>query len=505
MLRATIVILILNMLSRILGFVRDAVIAWEFGAGGMTDAYLVAYTLPYALQAVLGMSFVTVIVPTLTGYLVKGEQEEGALVASSVINGTGIILTLLTVIGLIISPWLVKLMAPGFGQAELILTTRLTRIMFPSIIFMGLGLMLTGILNTHKIFAIPAFAPTVVNIVVILAVLLLGEKYRVDGLAVGTLIGFIGFLLIQLPAVKKLSLGFQWVFDWKHPEVKWVAKAVLPVTFATAVNQINLAMNRYFASSLASGSITALDFANRVMNLPLGIFAAAVATVAFPAMAAKGASGDWEGFGKEFSNSFRLMSFTILPAGIGLLVLREPVVKLLFERGAFSAEATVMTAEALLYFCLGLWFLGSLYLLTRAYYSLGDLKTPAVVGLIAIIANGIFSVLFLSWLGHRGLALANTLAAGVNAILLFYLLKRRIPLWKPQELLLPLGKMIAASLVMGIVVSFAYQFTGSFSSFWMGTAFVLLLAALGAAIYAALVILFRVEEGQKLLQMVKSR
>lgn len=502
MFRVTLVILILNMISRILGFGRDAVIVWQFGAE-VTDAYLVAYTLPYALQAVLGMSFVTVIIPTLTGYLVRGEKEEGALVASSVVNGTGVVLVLTTALGLLISPWLVKLMAPGFGQEELVLATRLTKIMFPSIIFMGLGLMLTGILNTHKVFWIPAFAPAVANSIIILAVLFFGGKYGADGLAVGTLIGFVGFLLVQLPATKKLSFGFKKALNWKHPEVRRLVWAILPVTFAIAVNQINLAMNRYFASALAPGSITALDYANRVMNLPLGIFAAAVATVAFPAMAAKGASKDWKGFSQEFSDSFRLMSFTILPASIGLLVLREPVVQLLFERGAFTPEATMMTADALFYFCLGLWFLGSLYLLTRAYYSLGDLKTPALIGLAAIIANGIFSIILLPWLGHRGLALANTLAAGVNCLVLFYLLKKRIPLWKPKELVIPLGKMVVATFLMGIGVKLAYQFFGSFSSFWIGVGVLLLLAALGTVIYGLLVVFLKLEEAQKLLYAIK--
>ncbi|MFA5536248.1 MAG: lipid II flippase MurJ, partial [Bacillota bacterium] len=269
-------------------------------------------------------------------------------------------------------------------------------------------------------------------------------------------------------------------------------------------NQINLAMNRYFASfSLPPGSITALDYANRVMNLPLGIFAAAVATVAFPAMAAKGAAEDWRGFGEEFSTSFRLMSFTMLPAGVGLLVLREPVVRLLFERKAFTPEATLMTSQALLYFCLGLWFLGALYLLTRAYYSLGDLKTPAMVGLIAIIANGIFSVFFINWLGHRGLALANSLAAGVNGVLLFYLLKRRVPRWRPRVLLIPLAKMLLATALMGAGVNFAHLFIGSFSSFWLEAGLVLALALLGVVIYALAVLLLKVEEAGRILKMFK--
>lgn len=503
MLRATVVVLLFNMLSRVLGLVRDAVIVWQFGAGSTTDAYMVAYQLPYALQAVLGMSFVTVIVPVLTGYLVRGEQEEGSLVASSVISGTGLVLTLITLTGLAVAPGLVRVMAPGFGPGELELTTQLTRIMFPSIIFMGLGLMLTGVLNTHKRFALPAFAPALVNIVVILTVVLFGARYGVKGLAVGTLIGFMGFLLIQLPGLGRLDLKLKWVMDFSHPQVKAAALAILPVTFATGVNQIALAMNRFFASGLAPGTITALDYANRVMNLPLGVFGAAVATAAFPAMAEKAAAKDWKGFGENFNSSLRLASLTILPATVGLIVLREPVVRLLFERGNFGAEATELTAGALLYFALGLWFLSAIYLLTRAYYSLGDLKTPALVGAAAVISNAVFSLALMPVLGHNGLPLANTLAAGVNGGLLFYLLKRRIPHWQYGRLGAPLIKMTSASLIMGAVVYWGLRLLEGSYSFIMESVIVLTLVALGAGVYGLAVILLKLEEGKKLLSLRK--
>lgn len=503
MLRATVVILLLNLLSRFLGFVRDAVITWQFGASGMTDAYLVAYTIPYALEAVLGMSFVTVIVPVLTRYLVQGAQEEGSLVASSIVSGTGLFLAFITAVGLAIAPALVKLLAPGFTSEELALTVRLTRIMFPSIIFMGMGLMFSGILNTHKRFALPAFAPALANLVIILAVLLFGARYRIEGLAAGTLAGFIGFLLIQLPGMRNLDLRLTWRLDFRHPRVKQAIKAIIPVTFATGVNQVNLAVNRFFASGLSPGSITALDLANRVMNLPLGVFAAAVATAAFPTMAEKAARKDLAGFAGDFMGSLRLVSLTMLPATVGLMVLREPVIRLLFERGAFQAEATGMTAGALLYFALGLLFLGGIYLLTRAYYSLGDLKTPALVGGVAVACNGIFSILLLPLLGHQGLALANTLAAMVNAGLLFYLLGRRIPLGRWSSLVIPLGKMGFASLVMGWIVDRSLKLFPGPYPFAVEALVLCLLVAIGAAVYGLLVILLGVEEGKKLLALGK--
>lgn len=506
MFRAALVILVLNLLSRLLGFVRDAVITWQFGAGGMTDAYLVAYTIPYALEAVLGMSFVTVIVPVLTRYLVQGEREEGSRVASAVVSGTGLLLIFLTALGLVLAPVLVQALAPGFAPDKLALTVELTRIMFPSIVFMGLGLMLSGILNAHKRFALPAVAPALVNLVIILAVVCFGSRYGIKGLAVGTLVGFACSCLVQLPGMGRLDLRLGWVLDFRHPQVRQMIKAIIPVTFATGVNQVNLAVNRFFASGLAAGSITALDLANRVMNLPLGVFAAAVATAAFPAMAEKAARDDGPGLAREFTSALRLVCLTMLPCTVGLAVLREPVIRLLFERGAFQGEATGMTAGALLYFSLGLLFLGGIYLLTRAYYSLGDLKTPARVGLVAVACNLVFSIILLPFLGHRGLAFANTLAALVNAGLLYYLLGKRIPLREQGSLAAPLGKMGGAALVMGLVVDRGLHFLGPAgepSSFLLQLLLLLLLVAVGGAVYGALVLLLGVEEGKKLLSLVK--
>jgi len=505
--RAAALVLAMNLGSRLLGFVRDAVIAREFGASGATDAYLVAYTLPYSLQAVLGMAFVTVMVPAITSYLVKGEEDEGWRVASSVFNGTGLVLAFFTILGLVFAPVLVGILAPGFDQEDLVLATRLTRIMFPSILFMGLGMMVTGVLNSHKRFGLPAFAPAFTNIIIILAVVFFGANYGIEGLAAGTLVGFVGFLVIQLPGLKRIEMRYQLILDREHPAVRKVAVAVLPATFAVAVNQIVLAMNRFFASGLVPGSITALDFGNRIMNLPLAIFAAAVSTVIFPTLAEEAAGKDLASFSRTFFRGLRLVSMAILPAAVGLMVLGEPVVRLLFQRGAFDAGATHLTAGALLYFSAGLWFLASNTLLTRAYYALEDLRTPVIAGLAAIFSNLIFSFAFLPVLGHQGLALANTLAAGVNAFFLFFFLYRRLPGWREAGLGIPLMKMLVASLLMGWLVHGFWRLVpaGATGSWW-GEVFLLLAAiALGGAFYLLALLATRLEEAHQAITYLKTR
>lgn len=493
--RATFTVLIINLISRVLGFVRDAVIAYEFGATGVTDAYSVAYQLPYSLQAILGMAFVTVVVPVVTDYLLKKKEDEGWKVVSSMLNGTTLVLGSITVVGILLAPQLVRLMAPGFDEETVKLTANLSRIMFPSIVFMGSGMLLTGVLNAGKIFAMPAFAPAFANIIIILTVVFFGNQYRIEGLAVGTLVGFIGFFLIQLPSLRKLKFRYHLIMDLKNPVVRSMGLRVLPVCLSIAVNQILLALNRFFASSLAPGSITALDYADRLMNLPLGIFVAAISTAIFPLMAEEAAREDKAGFAKTINKGLGTVTIAMLPAAAGLILLRVPVVKILFERGAFNHSATLMTAEALAYFCLGLWFISVNTILTRAYYALKNIKAPLIFGVLSIVVNTILSYLLLPSLGHGGLALANSLAALANMLMLYIYLYKNIRALRIRPVVKTFFKSLAATAVMSLVVMLLLNVTNISTA--SGKALllqVILVSSVGAAVYFLTAIAFKIEE-----------
>lgn len=504
--RAALIVLIINLISRILGFVRDAVIAYEFGASGATDAYMVAYTLPYSLQAVLGMAFATVMVPVVTNYLIQDKKEEGWYLVSSVLNLTTVVLGAVTLLGMLFAPQLVRLMAPGFDGETVALTAHLSRIMFPSIIFMGLGMLITGVLNACKKFTIPALAPAFANIIIILTVIFFGATYRLQGLAVGTLVGFIGFMLIQLPNLRQVGFKYSWVLEHQNPEVQKIFLAIIPMTLSIAVNQILLAVNRFFASGLMSGSITALDYANRLMNLPLGILVAAVTTAIYPALAEGVAKKDYQGLGQTLTKGLGTVTVAILPAALGLMALKVPVVRLLFERGAFDSWATEMTATALFYFCLGLWFVALNMVLTRVFYAFEDLKTPLFFGLLSIGINILFSLLLLPVLDHGGLALANSLAAGINTWLLYRALRSKIPSLDFKPVLQTTGKSLLAASIMAVVVIFldlnwVIPVLGTLGLLLK----VLFLAGLGAALYALLVVALKVEEAQWFIQRFRSK
>ncbi|MGI9953205.1 murein biosynthesis integral membrane protein MurJ [Moorellaceae bacterium AZ2] len=495
--RAAGIVLVLNLLSRVLGFVRDAVIAAQFGAGPATDAYMVAYTIPYFLQTILGMAFLTVMVPTLTAYLVRGEKEEGWQVASALGSWTALSLTALALLGMATAPQLVPLLAPGFPPEVEGLAARLTRIMFLSLPFMGTGMMISGILNAGNYFTSPALAPALSNLIIIVTALFFGSHYGIEGLAVGTVVSFVAFLLIQLPDLHRMGFRYTWRLDHRHPVVRRVSLYLLPVIFSLAVNQLYLATNRFFASHLAAGSITALDVGIRLVSLPLGVFVAAVSTAVFPALSEEAARGRRKAMAHLTHRGLSLVALTVLPAASGLIILREPLVRVAFERGAFSSGATLMTAEVVYYASWGLLAQAVQPILMRSFYALGDVRTPALVGLTSVGLNAGFSSVLVRHLGHGGLALSNSLAATFYALTLYYFLKGRLPELNTPLLLRNLWLTLLAAGGMGLATWTGGHWLSIFNPLqgpWELASKVLVVTAGSAGIFLVLAWALKVEE-----------
>lgn len=505
--QAALVVFVLNFASRLLGFVRDAVIAGKFGAGPETDAYMVAYTIPYFLQTVLGMAFVTVLVPALTAYLVKGQREEAWKVASALINWTGLILVALAVVGGILAPWLVSLLAPGFPEKVKGLAVQLTRILFFSLPFMGTGMVVSGILNAGYYFTSPALAPAVSNIVIIASALSLAHSFGIYGLALGTVASFIAFLLVQVPELSRLGFRYFFLFYSRHPMVRRVGIYLPPVIFSLAVNQIYQATNRFFASHLAPGSITALDLGLRLVSVPLGVFAAAVSTTVFPALSEEAARGRKHELATLTCRGISLAAFMVLPTAVAFIILREPLVRLVFERGAFEARATFMTAEVVLYASWGLLAQVAQPILLRTFYALGEVVVPAVAGLASVGLNIVFSLILSPALGHGGLALANSLAASFYVLALYIALKIRLPFLETGALLKRAGSIGMTSIFMGgalFIFSKALYLFNPLQATWALGLKMLFLAGVSLIVFLVLASAFKVEE-MKLLQGVIGR
>ena len=442
-----------TMLSRIFGFIRDMVVAGIFGAGLVTDAFFVAFRIPNLLRRLLAEGSLTVsFVPVFTEYLKQRSREEALELANVVFTALSVILAIVSVAGVIFSPLIVTLIAPGFIKSpdQYELTVLLTRFMFPYIFFISLVALCMGILNSLRHFAAPALSPVILNISMILATLSLRDFFAepIYALAVGVMIGGLLQLAMQWPFLIKMGVRLKPDFNFRHPGLKRIGLLMMPAAFGAAIYQINVFIGTILASLLPKGSVSYLYYADRIVELPLGVFAIAVGTAALPSFSDQVARGEFEDFKKTISFSMRLILFITVPATVALVALRIPILSVLFQRGAFDAASTIQTADALLYYTLGLWAFSLIRIIVSAFYSLQDTKAPMKAAIVALIVNVACSVVLMSPMKHGGLALATSIASAVNVIMLGIILKKRIGSYLNREFYRSLGKITAASLVM---------------------------------------------------------
>ncbi len=461
LMRATSVVLFFNLVSKILGFLRDATLAAYFGASQATDTYLVAYTLPYALQAVFGMAFLLVMVPLLTDYLARNKQKEAYHIARSVLIRLGVVLVVLVILGLVFTSSLTRMLAPGFSSAQLQETVSLTRIMLPSIVFMGLGMLFSGMLNGEKKFALVASAPALVNIIIIASIVYSSARMGIRGVAWGTLLGYWGFFLVLWIGVHRR--GFRWMSQesFDHKVAAGTFQDILPVTMSVAVNQIFLMVGRAYGSQMTAGTIASFEFASRLINLPIGVFTAAIVTASYPLLTETVIRNDAYGLSKNLLKSLRVVLLMMLPAAIGMVVLREPLIQVVFQRGAFDVMATKMTAETLIFFALAMVAISCNMLLTRAYYAMRQYKMPLLSGGVAILVQIFMSYLLVDSFQHHGLAASYAFANFTYSFLLFWGYRKMIVpgLWKAE--MVAVGKFFIASCIMGWTVLSAKGFVES--------------------------------------------
>ncbi|UCH07875.1 MAG: murein biosynthesis integral membrane protein MurJ [Deltaproteobacteria bacterium] len=462
----------LTFLSRILGLVRDILIANFFGSGLSADAFFVAFRIPNLLRRLFAEgSFSVAFIPVFTEYLQKKSRQQAIELAQVVLTVMIFILTIVTVLGIVLSPIIVRIIAPGFGSTgeKFALTVLLTRIMFPYIFLVSLLALFMGILNSIKHFAAPALAPVFLNLGMIAALLFLAPwmKTPTVGLAIGVLVGGVVQLAVQIPFLvnRGIRVGLKW--QPNHPALKRIGALMLPTILGSAIYQINQLIGTLLASLLREGSVSYLYYADRLVQFPLGVFAIAISTAVLPSLSREAAHGDTEGLKRTLSHALRLTMFITIPAMIGLIVLREPIIRLLFQRGAFDATATVMTARALLYYSIGLWAFAGLRVFVSAFYSLQDTKTPVKVAVVAMLLNIVFSILLMNTpLEHGGLALALSLASSLQLLMLVFLLRKRLGSLEGRSVLISMARSFLASLVMAALISvlaykvFATAFTG---------------------------------------------
>jgi putative peptidoglycan lipid II flippase len=445
-------------LSRILGFVRDMITALFLGAGFGADAFFVAFRIPNLLRRLFGEGALSAaFIPTYVETLQHEGRSEAARLARIAFTFTALVLCVITCAGVLLSPWIVKIIAPGFlsDPAKYDLTVDLNRVMFPYIFFISLVALASGVLNSMGHFSAPAAAPVILNLAMIGAVGVFTTYFDVPAykaLAWGVLAAGVLQLALQIPFMAKEQVKLRPDFNFGHPAFRRIGALFVPAAFGGAVYQINVLVGTILASLLPAGGVSWLYYADRVVELPLGVFAIALGTAVLPSMSRQAASGDIKGLTRSLSYSLKFIAFFTIPASVALIVLGEPIISVLFQRGLFTAVDTRETSYALLYYTVGLWAFSGLKVVTQGFFSLKDTRTPVYISIASVIVNLVAGLLLMGPMAQGGLALATSVAAGFNVVTLFVLLVRRLGSFPSLDLMISLAKVSAASLVMGALL-----------------------------------------------------
>jgi len=501
--------------SRILGYVRDMLIAWSFGAGIYADAFIVAFRIPNLFrrlvgEGALGMAFI----PVFHDYARRQGRRRALDLAVVVFRRFTLILFVIVLLGTVFSPAIVRGLAPGFMVSgdKLQLTVHLTRIMFPYLLLVGLVALSMGVLNALGHFTAPALAPVALNVAMIAAVLIgvwlaPSMAMRASILAAGVVVGGVLQLGLQLPVLVRYGVRF-----WETPRPETDAlgrlgRSALPVILGGATYQINVLLGTLLASYLAAGSVSYLFYADRLVQFPLGIFAISAVTVMMPGLSRQAAEQRLDAMKETLLQSLRLVWFVTMPAMVGLIVLREPIVAILFERGAFGSDSTHLTADALLWYSTGLWAYAALRILLAMFYALQDAYRPLKVAAVSMVVNLGAGIILMRIMGHGGIALAAALAAMLNVVLLTVMLRRKIGPLGGWKMVPAAGRILGCTALMGGAVHWLNAWVAAMPG--SGTAVqagrVVFCVTMGVAVYTTAAFLCRSGELRACREMVFQR
>jgi putative peptidoglycan lipid II flippase len=448
-----------TLVSRILGVVREQVMAIFFGAGNAADAFNIAFRIPNLLRDLFAEGALSAaFIPTFTATLSRDGHPGAWRLGRLVVSSLTVILLGVLVLGWFVAPLLVQVMAPGFPPEKQELTVLLARIMLPFLLFVALAAAATGMLNSLHRFSIAALAPVWFNIGTILITIALVPVFRSVGiepilaLAVGVIVGGLLQLALQLPTLFRLGFRFRFQFDFRHPGVRRIAILMGPAAFGLSAVQINLVINSLLASTLGTGAVSWLAYAFRIVFVPLPLFGVALATVSLPTLSREASLGDIESLKRTLVRALRLGAALSLPAAVGIAVLARPLTALLFEHGQFTASDTIQTANALVAFCVGLAAYSGIKVLVPAFYALHDTKTPLKTSFIGVAMNLALNLFLMQFWGHVGLALATGFTAIFNFTLLWFWLQHKIGRLPAREFRRTVVRSASASLIMGAVI-----------------------------------------------------
>lgn len=510
-LSAAVVLMIAVAASRVLGLVRDRLLAGTYFIPGyqwQLDVYFAAFRLPDMLFQLLVLGALSAaFIPVFSKLLVADEKQAWRTV-STVINLGSLVFALIALVIFIWTPVFCRLIAPNFSDQELSLMVSLTRLMLVAQLFFIISNILTGVLQSYQRFLIPALAPVIYNLGIIAGIIFLSPLFGIWGAALGVILGAFLHFLIQLPLA--LHLGFSWkpVIDLRSEAVHTIGKLMIPRTLALAVSQIELTVAVLIATSLPAGSLSIFYFAQHLNDLPVGLFGLTIGQAALPALSIE-ASKDKEGYKKILLSCLRQILYFSLPASVLLLILRIPIVRLTFGAKTFPWEATLVTGSVVAMFSLSIFAQSLIQVLIRAFYALHDTKTPFLSSLLAVFLNVFLSFIFVFSLNLQvlGLGLAVSFASIFQAFFLLYLLQKKTLFATVNNFLIPAGKMFLASLMMAIALWIPMRFLDRFvldtTRTWNLLFLTLTAGISGMLVYLSLTYFLKIEELGKFLQVLR--
>ncbi|MGL5751775.1 MAG: murein biosynthesis integral membrane protein MurJ, partial [Paraclostridium sp.] len=483
------------------------VLASAYGTSAYSDAYLISLNIPIVIFTAIGTALGTTFIPLYYENENIYGKDKAIKYTNNVINIVSILCITLSIVAVIFVEDLVKVFAIGFEGETLDITISFTRILLYGVIFISISEVMKGYLNANNNFAIPAIMTGIPYNIIIMISILISVELDPYFLAIGTLLAMSSRIIFQLPYMYKYGYRYKLTLDLKDDSIKKMIFLLGPVFIGVAVNQINTMIDRSLASTLVEGSISALNYSNRLNEFVRGLFILSIGTVIYPMLSKLSSNNDKEEFVNSISKSISSVILLVIPISIGAMVLAKPIVSLLFERGAFDARATEMTSIALVFYSIGMIGFGLRDILGKVFYSLQDTKTPMINGAMAMGLNIVLNLILVRFMGHAGLAFATSISAIICIFLLFNSLKKKIGYYGQDKIRKTMIKSLIAAIGMGVITIISYKLLASV----LGLGFIQEAIALfgsigvGAIVYAGLVILLKVEEVNVIVNMIRNK
>lgn len=508
LIKSSIIVMVFIILGKVLALVRDALIAAKFGATYITDIYNFALGMVYLLTTI-SYGLTTTFIPLHTEHLQKSTKKVRDKFVNNVVNVSSIFTILLSILLIIFAKYIIYIFGHGFWSDPKVLSisVEITRIMIVSLIFISLQSVITGVLQAHKEFYEPAAMAAISNIVYIIYLLFLTSKYGIKGFAVATVIGFFMQLAINIPKYIKLGYRYEGIVDFKDRKIHNMFRLMLPIIISTSVVQLNAFVNRSFATNIFFGAVTVLDYANKINTLAYEVFAIGIAMIVYPTLSELAAKDNRDEYKKALRRAINIIMLIMIPAAVAIAILREPLITVIFKRGAFNDEAAKLTASALLFYCPAMIAYGVRDILNKAFYSIKDTKTPMINSFIGIAINIGINIFIIKYMKVSGLTLATTISAIITTILMAWNLNKKLEGMELRKLSNSFLKISASSTIMGVIIftinkisvyKLGVEMKGSMTS-------LIVSFIVGISIYFLFIYMFKVEEYNQVIDGFKKK